>query len=65
MDDCLVRHIEEELRNCTPILLIACDLFLPSGTLYGLDDWLTDLEKANIQPERQQKHLFMLYKGSS
>lgn len=46
-------------------LLIACAAFLPASTLYGLDGWMTDLDKAKIQAEKQKKDLFILYKGSS
>lgn len=46
------------------ILFITCALFLPSGLLYGLDGWMTDLEQAKLQAVGQKKDLFIVYKGS-
>lgn len=45
--------------------MIACALLLPSGTLYGQDVRMTDLEKATAQAEKENKNLFIIYKGSA
>lgn len=42
-----------------------CVLFLLSGTLYGMEGWMTDLEKAKTRAAEQKKDLFIIYKGSS
>ncbi|MEI3559765.1 MAG: hypothetical protein V8Q21_11480 [Akkermansia muciniphila] len=61
-----MRHTySEETVKLLHTLLIACALLLPSGTLYGLDGWMTDLEKAKIQAKEQHKDLFIVYKENS
>lgn len=42
-----------------------CVLFLLSGTLHGMEGWMTDLEKAKTRAAEQKKDLFIIYKGSS
>lgn len=46
-------------------LLIACALFFPISTLYGLDGWMTDLNKARREAAEQHKDLFIVYQGDS
>lgn len=46
-------------------LLVACILLIPSGTLYGLDGWMTDMEQAKLRAVEQEKDLFIVYKGAS
>lgn len=47
------------------ILLIACAVFLPASTLYGLNGWTTDLDKARRQAAEQHKDLLIVYQGGS
>lgn len=47
------------------ILLIACAVLLPASTLYGLDGWTTDLDKARRQAAEQHKDLLIVYPGGS
>lgn len=48
-----------------PHLLFICISFLCSVPLYGLDGWMTDIQKAQLQAVEQHKDLFIVYKGSS
>lgn len=48
-----------------PPIFSLCALFFISGTLYGMEGWMTDLEKAKTLAAEQKKDLFIIYKGSS
>lgn len=48
-----------------PHLLFICTSLLCSLPLYGLDGWMTDMEKAKLQAAEQHKDLLIVYKGSS
>lgn len=48
-----------------PNLLLTCAVFLGTAPLYGLDSWMTNLDKARQQAAEQHKDLFIVYQGGS
>lgn len=46
-------------------LLLICISLLCSTPLYGLDGWMTDMEKAKLLAAEQRKDLFVVYRGNS
>lgn len=46
-------------------LFLTCAVFLGTAPLYGLDGWMTNMDKARQQAAEQHKDLFIVYQGDS
>lgn len=48
-----------------PHLFLTCAVFLGTAPLYGLDGWMTNMDKARQQAAEQHKDLFIVYQEDS
>lgn len=64
IDNGVTKIIVESVMKLSSLLLI-CISLLCSTPLYGLDSWMTDMEKAKLLAAEQRKDLFVVYRGNS